>query len=124
VVQQLRDDGIPVRAMTRNPATITPTEQVDAVLGDFQDPATTAAGLHGVDAIFVMSPVASIVDHTKIAVDVARRGGRAVFFHGKRLGLPCGTSSVVRRRHSPDGSKLTRPPFSKGLVKVANREQS
>jgi uncharacterized protein YbjT (DUF2867 family) len=73
VVQQLRDDGIPVRAMTRNPATITPTEQVDAVLGDFQDPATTAAGLHGVDAIFVMSPVASIVDHTKIAVDVARR---------------------------------------------------
>jgi uncharacterized protein YbjT (DUF2867 family) len=74
VVQQLRDDGIPVRAMTRNPATITPTEQVDAVLGDFQDPATTAAGLHGVDAIFVMSPVASIVDHTKIAVDVARRG--------------------------------------------------
>jgi uncharacterized protein YbjT (DUF2867 family) len=71
----LRDDGIPVRAMTRNPAKITPTEQVDAVLGDFRDPATIAAGLHGVDAIFVMSPVALIVDHTKIVVDVARRCG-------------------------------------------------
>jgi uncharacterized protein YbjT (DUF2867 family) len=59
--------------MARNPAKIAPAEGVEVVHGDFEDPATIAAALEGVDAIFVMAPAPLIADHTKVVAEMAQR---------------------------------------------------
>jgi uncharacterized protein YbjT (DUF2867 family) len=75
VVDLLRKDGIPVRAMTRDPAKVAPAAGVEVVLGDFRNPATIAAALDDVDAVFVMAPVPLVADHARTVAQTGRHCG-------------------------------------------------
>jgi uncharacterized protein YbjT (DUF2867 family) len=75
VVDLLRKEGIAIRAMTRDPAKVVPAEGVEVVLGDFHKPATIAAALDGINAVFVMAPVPLVADHARVVTEMARRGG-------------------------------------------------
>jgi uncharacterized protein YbjT (DUF2867 family) len=75
VVDLLRKDGIPVRALTRDPAKVALASGVEVVRGDFREPATIADALSGIDAVFVMAPVPLITDHARMVAGMARRSG-------------------------------------------------
>ena len=75
VVDLLRKEGIAIRAMTRDPAKVVPAEGIEVVLGDFRMPATIAAALDGINAVFVMAPVPLVADHARVVTEMARRGG-------------------------------------------------
>ena len=61
VVAQLRDTGIAIRAMTRNPHSTNLPADVDIVGGDLSAPDSLDACLNGVDSVFLvwMAPLAS-----------------------------------------------------------------
>ena len=54
VVDQLVDAGVPVRALTRQPATATFPAAVEVVRGDFTVPDSLEEGLCGVSAVFLV----------------------------------------------------------------------
>ncbi|MFI0967672.1 SDR family oxidoreductase [Streptomyces sp. NPDC021080] len=56
LVAQLAADGVPVRAMTRNPGKANFPDGVEVVAGDFDQPDTLPAALAGVDRVFVCPP--------------------------------------------------------------------
>ena len=66
LVQELRAAGVGARAMTREPAKAAALfgAGVDAVHGDFTDPASLAPALEGVDTLFLLTvPGPSVVEH-------------------------------------------------------------
>jgi (4-alkanoyl-5-oxo-2,5-dihydrofuran-3-yl)methyl phosphate reductase len=75
VVDLLRKDGIPVRALTRDPAKVALASGVEVVRGDFREPATIADALSGIDAVFMMAPVPLIAAHARMVAEMARRSG-------------------------------------------------
>ncbi|HMC09016.1 MAG TPA: NAD(P)H-binding protein [Actinomycetota bacterium] len=79
LVVQLAARGEPVRGMTRRPAAVSFPAGVEAVYGDFDDPASIDAAFAGVDRAFVMSPQppgsAEHPTHELSLVDAARRAG-------------------------------------------------
>ncbi|WP_033324671.1 SDR family oxidoreductase [Streptomyces yerevanensis] len=56
LVAQLAADGVPMRAMTRNPGKANFPAGVEVVAGDFDKPETLPAALAGVDRVFVCPP--------------------------------------------------------------------
>lgn len=54
VVAELRSAGVPVRALTRSPATAALPADVEVVAGDFTAPESLDAALHGVAAVFLV----------------------------------------------------------------------
>lgn len=56
VVNYLTDKGFYVKAATRNPGKITASALVEPVAFDFEDSATYAAALSGVDGVFLVAP--------------------------------------------------------------------
>ncbi|MFF2813734.1 SDR family oxidoreductase [Streptomyces sp. NPDC058000] len=59
LVSALRDRGVPVRALVRNPRNL-PAEWdagVEPVTADLSDPASLAPALAGVDAVYLLTPV-------------------------------------------------------------------
>src|SRR5215471_4754310 len=54
LVKLLLDEGQPVAAITRNPATAALPRGVQVVSGDPSRPSTLTSALHGVEAIFVI----------------------------------------------------------------------
>lgn len=78
VVQQLLREGVPVRALVRNPekATALRTQGVELVQGDLEKPATLAAALSGVEKAFLLSPsTPQQVEQQKAFVDAAKQAG-------------------------------------------------
>src|SRR5205823_8005048 len=54
VVDELLDEGVPVRALTRRPETARLPAAVEVVSGDLTVPESLDAGLHGVSAVFLV----------------------------------------------------------------------
>jgi uncharacterized protein YbjT (DUF2867 family) len=54
VIDQLLDTGVPVRALTRRPATAEFPPEVEVVGGDFTSPDSLEEGLQGVGAVFLV----------------------------------------------------------------------
>src|SRR2546422_4642637 len=79
LVAQLAALGEPVRGMTRRPAAVSFPAGVEAVYGDFDDPASIDAAFAGVDRAFVMSaqPPGSTEHptHELMLAGAARRAG-------------------------------------------------
>ena len=79
LVGQLAARGEPVRGMTRRPAAVSFPAGVEAVYGDFDDPASIDAAFAGVDRAFVMSaqPPGSTEHptHELMLAGAARRAG-------------------------------------------------
>lgn len=71
VARLLADRGEPFRAMSRNPADLP-----NGVQADFTDPASLAAAVAGVDAVFLVTvPPVPSADHDIALVDAARAAG-------------------------------------------------
>lgn len=76
VLRLLSDRGLPVRAMTRDPARVPPAPGVEPVRADFTDPAGLAAAVAGVEAVFlVTAPPVPTAEHDLALLDAARRAG-------------------------------------------------
>ena len=81
LVPLLAARAIPVRAMARKPARVRPTTGVEVVHGDFDDPASLAAAVAGVDTVFLLTaPAAPSARHDLALLDAARAAsvGRVV----------------------------------------------
>src|SRR3569623_213068 len=75
VVDELLAAGVPVRALTRDPAAAELPAGVEVVAGDFADPASLAPALRGVRAVFLLwtappATVQAVID--RIAVHTRR----------------------------------------------------
>jgi uncharacterized protein YbjT (DUF2867 family) len=77
VVAQLRQRGVAVRALTRDPRPGRVPEDVEALVGDLAEPQTFARGLDGVDAVFLVWPFFN-VDAAPAVLDAIKQ-------HSKRL---------------------------------------
>ncbi|GAA3988937.1 NAD(P)H-binding protein [Allokutzneria multivorans] len=55
VVEQLRRAGVPVRALTRTPATANLPAEVEVVQGDLTEPAALASAFAGVDRLYLFA---------------------------------------------------------------------
>lgn len=89
VVHQLRERGVDVRALVRNPSRGTALERqgVEVVVGDLDDPASLAQAVAGVDKIYLVTwngPTAE--QQRKNVVDAARQAGRPHVVVGGALG--------------------------------------
>ncbi|MFE3319672.1 NAD(P)H-binding protein [Nocardia sp. NPDC059195] len=74
LIPALRARGVTVRAMTRNPDHCVPG--VETAVADLQDPASVAAALQGIDAVFLNSPSAPDAAALQIQfADLARDAG-------------------------------------------------
>ncbi|GLZ41130.1 NAD(P)H-binding protein [Actinokineospora sp. NBRC 105648] len=72
VVRQLNEQGVPVRAMARNPEHL----PGDSVRADFTDPESLKHAVVGVDAVFLATaPGAHIPAHDSAMIEAARAGG-------------------------------------------------
>lgn len=78
VVAQLREKGVPVRAMTRMPGTAHLPAQVEVVGGDLTSPETLEPALNGVDTVFLVwtAPPAAF---PQVLDRIARRARRIVY---------------------------------------------
>ncbi|MET8681119.1 NAD(P)H-binding protein [Streptomyces sp. NPDC004647] len=85
VVSQLREAGVPVRALVRDPAKAADLpDGVEVVRGDLAEPASLEPALTGVDAVFLVWPfltaeaappvLAAIVKHTRRIVYLSSAG--------------------------------------------------
>ncbi len=89
VVKQLRERGVDVRALIRDPSRGTALEQqgVEVVVGDLDDPASLAQAVAGVDKIYLVTwngPTAE--QQRKNVVDAAKQAGRPHLVVGGALG--------------------------------------
>ena len=76
VLHHLRDADVPVRALTRSPASAHLPEGVTAVAGDLADPDSFRAALEGVSTLFLLVPnVADEVTQALQALTLAREAG-------------------------------------------------
>ncbi len=75
VVAQLSDQGLPVRALTRNPQAAGLPSRVELVQGDLTAPETLEPALRGVDSLFLVwtAPPATFPEVLKRMADRARR---------------------------------------------------
>lgn len=83
VSAQLLAAGVPVRAVTRDPGAAGLPSGVDVgidvVRGDLLAPQTLATALHGVDAVFLMWPLASAEPAPALLAALGRHARRVVF---------------------------------------------
>lgn len=76
LLHQLSAQGVPVRAMTRDPARVRDLPGVEAVRGDFTDPASLSRAVAEVDAVFLLTaPSAPVAEHDAAMVAAARAAG-------------------------------------------------
>jgi uncharacterized protein YbjT (DUF2867 family) len=76
LVAQLVGRGAPLRAMTRNPARLASSPDVNVVRGDYDDPASLAVAVAGVDALFLLTaPSAPGPEHDLRMLDAAQTAG-------------------------------------------------
>ncbi|MET1024939.1 MAG: NmrA/HSCARG family protein [Pseudoxanthomonas sp.] len=83
VLQQLEGSGAQVRALMRDPSKVQLPAGMQAVAGDFSDPASIRAAFHGVDTLFLLNAVvADEVTQGLTALNLAREAGieRIVYF--------------------------------------------
>jgi uncharacterized protein YbjT (DUF2867 family) len=78
VVDHLLDAGVPVRALTRRPATAKLKAGVEAVAGDLTVPESLDAALHGVSAVFLLWTAPPLTAPAVIE-RIASNAGRIVF---------------------------------------------
>ncbi|WP_461152591.1 NAD(P)H-binding protein [Saccharopolyspora tripterygii] len=93
LVELLRRDGVPVRVASRNPVIGDP----DSVRFDWHDPATHAAALRGVDAVFLVAPVNTVDPMPLVGPFLAesrRLGIRRVVLLGSAIVLPHAPSAL------------------------------
>jgi uncharacterized protein YbjT (DUF2867 family) len=78
IVAQLVDNGVPVRAMTRNPGAARLPAQVQLVGGELTSPETLEPALNGVDSVFLVwtAPPAAFPE---VLERIARRARRIVY---------------------------------------------
>jgi uncharacterized protein YbjT (DUF2867 family) len=75
VLSQLISRGAPVRVMARNPAKLQPGPY-EVVQGDFEDPASLAQAVDGVEAAYlVTTPQKPVADHDVAFVEAAKSAG-------------------------------------------------
>ncbi|ONI91460.1 NAD(P)-dependent oxidoreductase [Saccharothrix sp. ALI-22-I] len=76
LLHQLTSRGETVRAMTRNPGAVRAEPGVDLVRADFDDPASLAAAVADVRAVFLLTaPTAPTPRHDLAMLDTARSAG-------------------------------------------------
>lgn len=75
VLSQLTSRGAPVRVMARNPAKLQ-SGAYEVVQGDFEDPASLAQAVDGVEAAYlVTTPQKPVADHDLAFVEAAKAAG-------------------------------------------------
>ncbi|MER5310200.1 NAD(P)H-binding protein [Streptomyces sp. NPDC002773] len=74
LLRQLRAEGVPVRALSRNPGRAALPADVDVVAGDFADPESLAKAFSGVEALFLMMSG----NETAVVEEAARAGVRRI----------------------------------------------
>ncbi|NUT53585.1 MAG: NAD(P)H-binding protein [Saccharothrix sp.] len=76
LVRQLTSRGAAVRAMTRDPGAVRAEPGVELVRADFDDPASLAAAVAGVRAVFLLTaPVSPTPRHDLALLEAARAAG-------------------------------------------------
>lgn len=76
VLSLLIDRGIPVRAMTRDPSRLRSRHGADVVVADYEDPASLARAVTGVETLFLLTAAfPPSPDHDQAMVEAARRAG-------------------------------------------------
>ncbi|AOS64273.1 NAD(P)H-binding protein [Actinoalloteichus hymeniacidonis] len=79
VVTQLNDQGVPVRALTRNPATAGLPTEVDVREGDLTDQASLIPALAGIRAVFLVWPLDNADHAPEVISAIAAHTRRIVY---------------------------------------------
>ncbi|MFY1670473.1 NAD(P)H-binding protein [Plantactinospora sp. WMMB334] len=110
LVEVLRSRGVPVRAGSRNAA----AEDPDAVRFDWNDPASHAAALRGIDRVYLVPPPSTVSPLTVVEpflAEARRAGVRRLILLGSGIdfpGAPGRRELAVRVRREP-GWVVIRP---------------
>jgi len=112
VATQLHERGIPVRAVTRDPASARLPAGVDVVRGDLEDPASVEPVLAGADAMFLVwaftSPELAAGSGARIAAIAARHVTRVVYLSAEAAaGRPDSFWAVMERQIEDSGVAWT-----------------
>ncbi|MCA2215264.1 NAD(P)H-binding protein [Jidongwangia harbinensis] len=75
LVRHLAAEGVPVRALTRDPARLADRPGVQVVPGDFADPGSLARAADGVSAVFLLSTGPGLPAHDEAMVRAAVGAG-------------------------------------------------
>ncbi len=99
VVAALVSAGFPVRAAARDPGKLTPRPGVEPVRFAYEDPATHAAALPGVDGLFLIAPPLDPEAPAKVnpVLDLARRLGIRRVVLTSALGVDAVEEAPLRR---------------------------
>ncbi len=99
LLDELTARGEEVKALTRAGEPSVP-DGIAQVRGDLADPASLAAAMSGVDAVFLLStPAADDVTWHRNAIDAARRSGVGRLVRSSLLGADPGAGCTFRRHH-------------------------
>ena len=112
VVTQLSEEGVPVRAVTRDPASATLPAGVEIVRGDLADPASLEPHLAGADAAFLVWPFTDpglAVDlGPRVVETLARHVTRFVYLSAQAAaGRPDSFWAVIERLIEGSGADWT-----------------
>ncbi|GAA3431846.1 NAD(P)H-binding protein [Kutzneria kofuensis] len=80
LVRLLHGNGVPVRALTRDPAAAGLPDGVEVARGDLDDPASLTSALAGVTDVFLVARVSALVRHTRAVLAAAGPGTRRIVF--------------------------------------------
>ena len=112
VVTQLREQGLPVRAVTRDPASARLTAGTEVVRADMADPASLEPHLAGADAVFLVwpftSPELAADQGARLAGMLARHAARVVYLSAEAAaGRPDSFWAVMERQIEDSGVAWT-----------------
>jgi uncharacterized protein YbjT (DUF2867 family) len=102
VLSQLRDQGLAVRALVRDPRRAALRDGVEVAHGDLADPASLGSALDGVDSVYLVWPTLA-ADHAAAATvaEIAQRARRIVYL-----------SAMASPRRRPEESSRPMPGWN------------
>jgi uncharacterized protein YbjT (DUF2867 family) len=96
---QLRDQGLAVRALVRDPRRAALPDGIDAVRGDLADPSSLGPALDGVDSVFLVWPTIA-ADHAapEVVTAIAKQARRIVYLSAN--GVSADTTEGILGSHA------------------------
>jgi uncharacterized protein YbjT (DUF2867 family) len=79
VVTQLRDTGVAVRALVRNPGTADLPDGIEVVRGDLADPGSLSSAMEGTESVFLVWPFLTAADAPAVVDVIAKHARRIVY---------------------------------------------
>ncbi len=107
ILRQLSARGVPARAMTRNPDEAPDLPQVEWVAGGFDDPASLAAAMQGIDKAFIVMPVSPKIDAwVEAFITAARQAGVRHIIKFSGFGARTDSPSEIIRLHGASDERV------------------